>query len=143
MSNHPLEGLPALQPWTGPKTLTRRNYPAPLFRCPLLPSILGLTELPPQTPFCSQLFRDVRGIQLEMPKTETLVPRTAPFPPSAKLGFSGFTQPDTHLGPCRKGAAFLPCPPTQSTRTPCILHLFCFWYLVIVMKKTTHTAPKL
>jgi hypothetical protein len=55
-----------------------------------------------------------------MPETENLVPRTAPYPP-AELGFSGFSQPDTHPGPCEKHGAIIPCPhphtPAQSTRT--------------------------
>ena len=63
---------------------------------------LGLTELPPGPQFCSQLFH---SIQQEMPETENLLLRTAPCPPPAELGHSGFTQPDTHLGPRGKPVA--------------------------------------
>ena len=40
-----------------------------------------------------------------MPEAENLVPKTAPCPPPAKLGSSGFPQPDTHPGTCGKPVA--------------------------------------
>jgi hypothetical protein len=49
-----------------------------------------------------------------MPEAENLVPRSAPCPHRAKLGFSGFTQPDTHPGPHGKQAAVLLRLPDQS-----------------------------
>ena len=58
----------------------------------------------PRVPICSQQFR---GIQCGMPETENLLPQTAPFPPPAELGSSGFPQPSTHPGPHGKRTAVL------------------------------------
>jgi hypothetical protein len=49
-----------------------------------------------------------------MPETENLLPQTAPFPPPAELGSSGFPQPDIHPG---KHAAVLLLLPAQSMGT--------------------------
>ena len=87
--------------WTKDSRL-HGNYPAsPLSPCPL---ILGLTE-PPHGP-CFQLFC---GVQCEMPKTENLVPRTAPCPPPAELGFSGFTHTWGHVESMQQSSH--DCPP--------------------------------
>ena len=76
-----------------------------------IPVAVGSPQGPP---FCSQLFR---VIQRGMPKAENLVPRAVTCPLPAELGFRGFPQPDTHLGPHGKLVAVLPCLPTQSTGT--------------------------
>jgi hypothetical protein len=87
MSNLPPEGLPALQPWTKPRTLTCIGITQrlPLSLCPLLPSAPGLTEL---SGVGGILFSALPWFSVVsgMPKTENLVPRTAPCPLPAELG---------------------------------------------------------
>jgi hypothetical protein len=83
VSNLPPEGLPALQPWTRPRTLNRvGTTQLPVSPCPLIPSAPELTKTPLRLPFCSQLFHGVQRFT-GMPKTENLLPRDAPCPITA------------------------------------------------------------
>ena len=120
MSNLPLEGLPALQPWTGPWTLNvGETTQCRLSPCPLLLSASGLTEPPPGTPILFSALPRCPVVS-GMPETENLLslasvrPRDLrlfpPHPPGT--GVRGFPQPDTHQGP-HEECSVVPsvCPP--------------------------------
>ena len=60
MFNLPLEGLPVLQPQTGPRTLACMGTTQQPLLPPLLPSAIGMTKPPLRTSICSQLFQGVQ-----------------------------------------------------------------------------------
>jgi hypothetical protein len=86
MSNLPPEGLHALQPWTGPRTLTHvgttQHLPLSLPSPPFGPRADWAAPRAPILFSALPWYPVVSG----MPKAENLVPRTAPCPPPAELG---------------------------------------------------------
>jgi hypothetical protein len=108
--------------WTK-DSYTRGNHPVPPLSLPSPPFSPGDDWTAPRGPL---LFSALRQCQVasKMLKTKNLLslasvrPRDLLHPPThTQAGFHGFTQPDTHLGPCGKHVAVLPCLPAQSTRT--------------------------
>jgi hypothetical protein len=92
LTSHPREGLPAFQPQKGPKTLHHvRHIQLPL-SLPSPPFAPGMTEPASGPTFCSQLFHSVQWCLV--PKTENLLPRTAPCSLPGELGFLAFPQPE-------------------------------------------------
>jgi hypothetical protein len=118
VSNLPPEGLPALQPWTGPRTLTHvgttQRLPLPCRFLLLQGGGRGSDKLPLGPPFVlsSSMVSSVR-----CPRLRTCYPSATPCPTPAELGFRGFPQSDTHPGPRGKCVAVLLLLRAQSTRT--------------------------
>ena len=81
-----LEGLPVLQPWTGPRTLpivgTTQNPPSPPALSSLCP---GADWADPRAPILFSALPWCPSFP-GMPEAENLLPRTAPCPPPAELG---------------------------------------------------------
>jgi hypothetical protein len=83
---------------------------APFSPCSLLSSAPRDARDSPGAPHLFSAFLKCPAVS-GIPESENLVPKTAPCPPPAELGSSGFPQPDTQPGPYGKhGAVFCICP---------------------------------